>query len=73
MTDQELNDLSKEVDNFIADFILDNKISIDVFNGVMMARMMILNSEVKNIEGFLQLLEVMKEEQYHRPPEISLQ
>jgi L-cysteine desulfidase len=73
MTNEELLEVSDRIDNFIVDNILKNGMSVDEFNGVMMARMMIMNSEVNNVEGFLQLLEVMKEDQYHKPIGSSIQ
>ena len=73
MTDQELTEVSNKIDTFIVENILEKGMTINEFNGVMMARMMIMNSEVNNVEGFLKLLEVMKEDQYHKPIDNSLQ
>ena len=73
MTDQELTEVSNKIDAFIVENILEKGMTINEFNGVMMARMMIMNSEVNNVEGFLKLLEVMKEDQYHKPIDSSLQ
>lgn len=73
MTDQELTEVSNKIDAFIVENILEKGMTINEFNGVMMARMMIMNSEVNNVEGFLNLLEVMKEDQYHKPIDSSLQ
>ena len=73
MTDQELTEVSNKIDTFIVENILEKGMTINEFNGVIMARMMIMNSEVNNVEGFLKLLEVMKEDQYHKPIDNSLQ
>ena len=73
MTDQELTEVSNKIDTFIVENILEKGMTINEFNGVMMARMMIMNSEVNNVEGFLKLLEIMKEDQYHKPIDNSLQ
>lgn len=73
MTDGELIEVSNKIDKFIVDSIMAKGMTINQFNGIMMARMMIMNTEVNNVEGFLQLLEVMKEDQYHKPIDTSLQ
>ena len=67
MTDKELTEVSNQIDSFIVNNIMEKGMTINEFNGVMMARMMIMNSEVNNVEGFLKLLEIMKEDQYHKP------
>jgi hypothetical protein len=73
MTNEELMEVSNQIDQFIVSNIMEKGMTINEFNGVMMSRMMIMNSEVNNVEGFLQLLEVMKEDQYHKPIETSIQ
>jgi CRISPR/Cas system-associated endonuclease Cas1 len=61
MNDEKLMEISKSVDNFILQCILDNQMTINTFNGLIMARLMIMNMEVKNADNFLQLLETVKE------------
>jgi phosphoribosylamine-glycine ligase len=73
MTDKELTEVSNQIDSFIVNNIMEKGMTINEFNGVMMARMMIMNSEVNNVEGFLKLLEIMKEDQYHKPIDSALQ
>ena len=73
MTNEELTEVSNQIDQFIVNSIMKRGMTINEFNGVMMARMMIMNSEVNNVEGFLNLLEIMKEDQYHKPIDSSLQ
>jgi phosphoribosylamine-glycine ligase len=73
MTDEELTEVSNQIDSFIVNNIMEKGMTINEFNGVMMARMMIMNSEVNNVEGFLKLLEIMKEDQYHKPIASALQ
>jgi phosphoribosylamine-glycine ligase len=73
MTDKELTEVSNQIDSFIVNNIMEKGMTINEFNGVMMARMMIMNSEVNNVEGFLKLLEIMKEDQYHKPIASALQ
>jgi phosphoribosylamine-glycine ligase len=73
MTDKELTEVSNQIDSFIVNNIMEKGMTINEFNGVMMARMMIMNSEVNNVEGFLKLLEIVKEDQYHKPIDSALQ
>jgi phosphoribosylamine-glycine ligase len=73
MTNEELTEVSNQIDSFIVNNIMEKGMTINEFNGVMMARMMIMNSEVNNVEGFLKLLEIMKEDQYHKPIDSALQ
>ena len=73
MTNEELTEVSNQIDSFIVNNIMEKGMTINEFNGVMMARMMIMNSEVNNVEGFLKLLEIMKEDQYHKPIASALQ
>ena len=73
MTNEELTEVSNQIDSFIVNNIMEKGMTINEFNGVMMARMMIMNSEVNNVEGFLKLLEIVKEDQYHKPIDSALQ
>lgn len=56
MDDKELFELAEDIDNFFNKTILEKELSVNGFNGVMLARMVRLNQACDNMENFTNLL-----------------
>ena len=56
MDDKELFELAEDIDNFFNKTILEKELSVNGFNGVMLARMVRLNQACDNTENFIKLL-----------------
>ena len=56
MDDKQLFELAENIDNFFNKTILEGELSVNGFNGVMLARIVRLNQACDNMENFHKLL-----------------
>jgi hypothetical protein len=56
MDDKQLFELAENIDNFFNKTILEGELSVNGFNGVMLARIVRLNQACDNMENFIKLL-----------------